>query len=417
MPDRRLKILFVTPHCPFAQSYGAQCRALQTGRLLQRCGDLSLVLVPLLCDHLEESALAKTQAEFKLEATMKLSPASVSGWKNRLRHEFDPFFPNTYGAKLPPEDAQRLNALAEKHDLVWFQTLVVPNSSGRRLWPRSVLDVDDVPSRFHCSAMKGSAGLAGKWMSLRRVWIWKRRERILLNRFSTLAVCSDDDRRYLGSDPRIHVIPNGFEPPMTRPERIEGSPKRIGFIGLLKYPPNREGLTWFAKTVWPLIKRSYPTVRLRLVGAGTDAVAPELGPDVDGLGWVADPAAEVASWSLTVVPIRVGGGTRIKIAEGFSRRCPVVSTSLGAFGYSLKSGEEILLADEPHSFAQACTSILANPELGMALAERAWQKYLQTWTWDAIAPRVKGAIQHSLQNSGVTSGSAAESLMPIPASR
>jgi glycosyltransferase involved in cell wall biosynthesis len=153
------------------------------------------------------------------------------------------------------------------------------------------------------------------------------------------------------------------------------------------------------------------------VGAGTDLIAADLGPDVEGLGWVADPATEVASWSLMVVPIRVGGGTRIKIAEGFSRRCPVVSTSLGAFGYSLKSGEEILLADEPHSFAQACISILAKTELGAALAERAWQKYLQTWTWDAIAPRVKEAIQHALENSSVTSESAPEPLMPVPASR
>jgi glycosyltransferase involved in cell wall biosynthesis len=131
-----------------------------------------------------------------------------------------------------------------------------------------------------------------------------------------------------------------------------------------------------------------------LIGSQSDVEGPRLGPDIDGLGWVKDPAAEISTWSLMIVPILTGGGTRIKIAEGFSRKCPVVATSLGAFGYDVASGKELLLADYPESFAKACLSILAAPLLGESLAARAMEKYNRNWTWDAIAPRVRAAAEH-----------------------
>jgi glycosyltransferase involved in cell wall biosynthesis len=117
---------------------------------------------------------------------------------------------------------------------------------------------------------------------------------------------------------------------------------------------------------------------------------------VDGLGWIEDPAAEIDSWSLMVVPIRAGGGTRVKVAEGLARSCPMVATRLGAFGYDLVPGEEILLSDNPDQFAQACLSILRNPEFGEALARRGLAKYESRWTWDAIAPRVEAAVDQAL---------------------
>jgi glycosyltransferase involved in cell wall biosynthesis len=114
------------------------------------------------------------------------------------------------------------------------------------------------------------------------------------------------------------------------------------------------------------------------------------------LGWVEDVSAEIATWSLMIVPVRVGGGTRIKIIEGFSRKCPVVATTVGAFGYDIKSREEILLADPPEAFAEACLSLLRDPELGRQMAGRAWRKYLENWTWTAIEPKVAAAVEHCL---------------------
>jgi glycosyltransferase involved in cell wall biosynthesis len=271
-----------------------------------------------------------------------------------------------------------------------------------RRWPKTVLDIDDLPSRYQKSELKSAKSLTDRLLTMRRFWLWKRRERRLLQRFTLLGVCSKDDRDYLGGDERIHVIPNGFEPPATITPRSPASPPRVGFIGLLRYAPNRDGVEWFAARVWPEIKKACPAARFRLVGSGSDVEAPRLGADIDGLGWVADASAEIATWSLMIVPIRIGGGTRIKIAEGFSRKCPVVATPWGAFGYDVESGQEILLADKPAEFARACLSILQDPRRGEEMAARAWARYTTHWTWDAIEPRVAAAVEHGVRCSRST---------------
>ncbi|MFO1497478.1 MAG: glycosyltransferase family 4 protein [Verrucomicrobiota bacterium] len=192
-------------------------------------------------------------------------------------------------------------------------------------------------------------------------------------------------------------------------------PTRLGFIGLLRYPPNLEGIHWFLQKVWPIIKRHEPAVRLRLVGAGADATLAGSSADVDVLGWVSDPSVEIATWSAMIVPIRVGGGTRIKIAEGFGRGCPVVTTSLGAFGYEdVRSGEDIVLADSPEAFAQACVALIRDQSLGERLAANAWEKFCCKWTWDAMAPRVAAAVEQCLRNAGSTSMRTATPAAAIP---
>ncbi len=81
-----------------------------------------------------------------------------------------------------------------------------------------------------------------------------------------------------------------------------------------------------------------------------------------------------------IVPIKFGGGTRVKIAEGFARKCPVVSATIGAFGYGVRNGDELLLADRADDFASACVRLLRNPQLGEALSEKAHRLFLQQWT-------------------------------------
>jgi glycosyltransferase involved in cell wall biosynthesis len=237
----------------------------------------------------------------------------------------------------------------------------------------------------------------------------------LASRFNVLGVCSEADRRYLGGSERIHVIPNGFDLPPHKTRTLT-DPARIGFIGTLKHAPNLDGLEWFMAKVWPLILERNPKVRLRLVGAGTDGPVGRNARNTDGLGWLSDPGDEIATWSLMVVPVRMGGGTRVKIAEGFGRNCPVVSTTLGAFGYEVEDGREIFLADRPIEFADACLRVLADPNLGASVAQAAWRKYTENWTWEAIRPRVGRAVEHCLRLSRRSGAAPVGSAEPIGSS-
>jgi glycosyltransferase involved in cell wall biosynthesis len=163
--------------------------------------------------------------------------------------------------------------------------------------------------------------------------------------------------------------------------------------------PNEEGIKWFVREVWHKIKRDFPDAQLRLVGRGSQGHLTSLGPDITGLGWLEDPADEIASWSAMIVPIKVGAGTRVKVAEGFARRCPVVATTIGAFGYDVENGREALLADHADDFASACMLLLRNPGFGEALAERAHKRFLERWTWVSFEPSVGAAIHQCLARS------------------
>ena len=235
-------------------------------------------------------------------------------------------------------------------------------------------------------------------LNLRRAWIWHRRERTFQERFDALTVCSEDDRRYLGMEERTHVIPNGSHPLAVRPRASSELP-RIGFIGNCEFMPNEEGVKWFIRDVWPVIKRHFPRVQLRLVGRNSGGYLTKLAPDITGLGWLEDPGDEIATWSAMIVPVRVGGGTRVKLADGLARRCPVVATTIGAFGYDVDNGEEILLADHAKDFALACIQLLRNPKLGEALAERAHKRFLERWTWDSFESTMGTVVQECLARS------------------
>jgi glycosyltransferase involved in cell wall biosynthesis len=263
-----------------------------------------------------------------------------------------------------------------------------------------VLDIDDVPSTCERATLRVESGLRARLLTIRRLASWRRREKLLSDRFTVLTVCSDEDRSYLrgiGLKAPLHVIPNAFAKPSFEPIRCPATPPRIGFIGLLEHFPNRDGIEWFTSQCWPRIKRELPGVRLRLVGLGSDGPLKLHATDVDGLGWLADPAEEIGTWSAMIVPIRLGGGTRVKIVEGFGRKCPIVSTSLGAHGYKARDGYDMYIADSAEAFSDACIKTICDPIGAAQVAERAWGEFLQSWTWDAICPMVWSAAEDCLR--------------------
>jgi len=401
MYNRDIRILFVTLHCPFGASYGAKVRVLNIGRLLNRIGKVSLVIVrPFPVD---EESLNRTRQEFDLKRIVYLNPNSlrnpVDRIRHRIRHELDPSYLKTEGIEACESDREAMLRMIDEYDVIWVHTLRVANALQIFRWPHTVIDIDDIRSRFYASVAKSEAAIFKRVLSYRRSFLWRRRERLLKKRFSLISVCSENDRQYLGGGHRIHVIPNGFSPPAKLLNHAPSFPARLGFIGSFLWMPNRVGVEWFIRDVWPLIKRDAPDIKLRLIGKGSNENYPSMGPDIDGLGYVEDITEEVATWSAMIVPVTVGGGTRVKIAEAFSRKCPIVSTTLGAFGYQVLNGEDLLIADKAQDFASACVLLLKNTELGSKISENAWKKFLKNWTWDSIGTSVSKAVRDCLSRS------------------
>jgi len=393
MKDPRPRILYLCWSWPHERSSGYRSRTLQVARALKTVGEVHLVVA---AENNGTDAIEMAASEFRVHDYVRINGLARQGIWRRLSSLSDPLSMSFQGWVAEEQDRVRVCKNMGNFDLIWIGGTCVASLFGLQRWPRSMLDIDDVPSAKERTRWR-TGSLSDRSKALVRALAFRRRERSLLEEFTALGVCSEADRQYLGGGPGIHVIPNGFKRPAVEPHRQSTQPPRLGFIGPFGYEPNLEGIRWFIRACWPRIKRDVPDVRLRLVGKGTDGPLKPVNPDVDGLGWLPDPAEEIGTWSAMIVPIRVGGGTRLKVAEALGCRCPLVSTRLGAFGYDLADGQEIFLADTPDTFANACVRAIREPAEAAARAGRAWNRYLENWTCEAIAPRVWAAAEYCLR--------------------
>ena len=307
-----------------------------------------------------------------------------------------------HGCGVDHETACRIAERSKEYDLVWFWTLRAADMFPLFAWRSSVVDVDDVPSTLQVSKLGVARGPLEYALSYRRMAAWRRREKLLDRRFSVLTVCSEADQQYLGDlgvQAPMHVVPNGYDLPAIECDRKVAAPPRLGFIGVFGHEPNREGIEWFVGKCWPKIKAAVPDVRLRLVGPGSDGPMSPQGPDVDRLGWVTDPSGEMSTWSGMIVPIRIGAGSRVKVAQAVSQKCPLISTRFGAQGYELAHGDGIAIADSAEDFSAACVWTVQNPLDAAKRADRAWKHHVENWTWAAIAPRIEAAVEDCLRSS------------------
>lgn len=381
-------------------AFGGQLRALHIGRALKQVGDVTLLVVN--STEASKSTISESGEEFSLSSPAIATPTAAGGLGSKLRRAFDSRYMDLHGCAISQADQERINAEIDRHDLVWVFNSRTPNLVQRWQWPRTHLDIDDLPSAYQRTVASSERNLLLRWKARLQQSLLYRRERDYARRFTTLSVCSNEDRVYLNDLEQLHVIPNGFERPAIPPTPRPIEPPRIGFIGLYSYAPNLEGVRWFLQTCWPELRATVPGMRFRIIGKDSDGLLKPTEDGVDALGWLKDPASEIASWSLMVIPIRSGGGTRIKIADAFSRKCAVVSTRVGAFGYPVVDGRQLRLADTPAEFVRACLGILRDPPEAAAMAERAWQDFTAQWTWDAIAPKVWAAAEDCLRRSHTT---------------
>lgn len=190
---------------------------------------------------------------------------------------------------------------------------------------------------------------------------------------------------------RTAVVPNGVDPSYFVPAPLgDQVPGRIVFTGLLSYRPNLDGAQWFIEEVLPRVRARVPGTTLTVVGAGTEAELARLTADgVTVTGLVPDVRPHAAAASCVVAPIRIGGGTRLKVVEALAMGKALVSTTVGCEGIEVDDGTHLLVADDAESFAAAVCACLEDPALRERLGAAARRVAVDKYAWDRSAARLR----------------------------
>jgi glycosyltransferase involved in cell wall biosynthesis len=199
-----------------------------------------------------------------------------------------------------------------------------------------------------------------------------------------------DERRLLDQVPgvRTTVIPNAADVDYYQPRRTDPLPdgRTVVFFGLLSYAPNIDGVIYFVREIWPRIAEAHPEARCKIIGGQAPASLLALaGPRVELTGFVEDLRPHLAAAAAVVVPLRIGGGTRLKIVEAMAMGKAVVSTTLGAEGIEAVSDRDLLIQDDPESFANAVNRLLADPDLGSRIGQSARQLAVERYSWSGAS--------------------------------
>jgi polysaccharide biosynthesis protein PslH len=234
-------------------------------------------------------------------------------------------------------------------------------------------------------------------------------ERRMLRAYDRVLVVSRDDRAALqrlwpAADPAI--IPNGVDTnyfaPMEQPQAASRQ-KAIVFTGTLDYRPNIDAALWFAREVLPLIRAVRPEAKLLLVGRSPAPAVRALhdGQAIELLGEVPDVRPAIGGAAAYVVPMRIGGGVRLKLLEALAMAAPVASTTMGAEGVDeLRDGGQLLLADTPAAFAAAVLRLIDEPQLAARLGQAGRALACAHYDWRAIVPRLEAV--YTLASAGAS---------------
>jgi len=227
----------------------------------------------------------------------------------------------------------------------------------------------------------------------------QRYERQLLRQAAGIAAVSEADARTLkrlAPHSQIAVITNGvdialYEPNKSYPNPYQHPGPNLVFTGKMDFRPNVDGVLWFAQEVMPHLLATKLNPHFWIVGKNPHPRLNRLRtrPDITITGSVPDILPYIAHADLYVVPLLAGGGTRLKILEAMAMAKPIVSTRLGADGFPVRNGEQLILADDPVTFAKQCRELLHDKEKATTLGLHG-RLFVETrYNWDHIVPRLE----------------------------
>ena len=403
-----MTILVAAPWIPYPETWGSAIRLANTIRGLARLGEIDLFVIA----ERQPGRIPELPADWRVRRLqVVVRPRRRVAPLDRVRWLMGGPLPRAFaGLDRPAARSAFEQWRAPAYDVAWFcktecYVILEPGAGAP-----AVVDIDDledhkIAAELAMDRLTARDERGGLWPGLRRAGsrIMMRRDQPLWHALhariartaDAVVVCSEVDRQRLGV-PNAHIIPNGYQEQAKPLGRVAvGDPPTLVFIGLFEYGPNIDAANFLVNEVLPELRARVPSARVRLVGRASAPVqALHRPPGVIVTGFVPEIEAELAAADLIVVPMRYGGGTRIKILEAFAHRIPVVSTTIGAEGIDAVPGRDLMIANAPVELARACERLLTDDGARREMVEAAHRLFLARYRWEQIQGTVESLAAH-----------------------
>lgn len=409
---QRLSILYISQMPASPPRFGAQARV--HGLMTQLAQRHDLTAVMLVDDEFDIEECRQAMGAYCREVMLVPNPYGRPGLAKRLvqlrslasAHSFERL------RVTVPELQSVLNRVltTRRFDIVNLEFPFLGHYDLRQAPPGKrppLLVVDSHEIAYDLARQFARAGGSlGRRLYAQVNWRKVRREELGTYRDADgVYLCSvADEQRLLGHARGIStaVIPNAADVDYFQPRPTDPPPdgRTVLYFGLLSTVPNIDGVTHFVRDIWPRIAETHPDARFKIVGGRPPPSLQALaGPRVELTGFVPDLRPHLAAAAAIVVPLRLGGGTRLKIVEGMAMGKAIVSTTLGAEGIDAVAGRDLLIEDQPVAFADAVCRLLAEPDLATRIGRSGRQLAVERYSWSGAARALEGFYRRLLEAS------------------
>jgi polysaccharide biosynthesis protein PslH len=387
-----VRILFLSRWYPFPVDNGSKIRIFNLLRGLAERHRVSLLSFydPAAGEPDKDALLAICQDV----QTVPWKPFQPDSRKSRIG--FFSAMPRAYLDMYSQEMGERIHTSikADKIDLVIASQIDMASYAGSFEGKPSVFE--EVEVGIWLDRIAEAQSLPGR---LRNTLTWMKHRRYLahlMQYFRVSTVVSEKERQILRQalpdGMNIEVFPNCVDLDNYNDVTETPQPETLIFTGSLTYQPNYDAMRWFLKDVFPQVRERCPGARLFITGDHAGLPLPQV-EGVTLTGMLPDVRPWIARAWCSVVPLLIGGGTRLKILEAMALNTPVITTSKGAEGLDIKPGKHLLIADEPQAFTEKIVQLFGRPDLRHQLVSQAGELVQTRYNWEIVMGRYLSMLE------------------------
>ncbi|SQH77397.1 Glycosyltransferase [Shewanella benthica] len=400
-----MQVLFVTPYIPYPLNSGTNQRVFNLLKAV--CDEHEVIFFSLTHSDAELSRAKELQSLLPF-SQFHTEPIKLKAWRSLSTRLFDPL-PDTLHHWFDIEISHALRKLLQSNsfDLVHCSDICMTQYFQEIDCQCPLInDHSRIDSEYQLEQLPYLQGWKRRLSARENMFKTRRFEKRLSTQFPLHVVCSREDKDYIMRHQQLDtpplVLENGFDSDYFYPQQkpINNHPTLV-FTGTMDYEPNLDGMRWFIQDIWPKVLEKLPDARLIIVGTKptTEVYSWQNGEQVVVTGEVADIRPYYAMADVYICPLRIGGGTRLKLVEALAMERPVVSTRVGAQGLALRDQQHICYADNASQFANNILKTLSDLPFSLKISKQGADLVREKYSWKDLARRLIGYYQEHTKNN------------------